>query len=966
MERTPPPAESLARELRAGTAAEIRFDNGDRAAYSTDASNYRHIPIGVVLPRTVEDIVATVAICRRHNVPITTRGGGTSLAGQACNVAVIIDCSKYFNRVLALDPGEGTATVEAGCVLDVLRQATLPHGLTFGPDPATHSRCTLGGMIGNNACGVHSVMSQFYGPGPLTRHQVIELDILTYQGARFTVSATSATELAAIVAAGGQRGAIYAALAELRDDHAERIRAGFVDIPRRVSGYNLDALLPEQGFNVAHALVGTEGTCAVVLHAKVQLIDAMPERKLLVLGYPDAFVAADQVPLIMRHRPVGLEGMDAKLIEGMRRRGIHPAQVAMLPPGGGWLMVEFGGSSAGEVDAQARAMMDVLRQQADVPTMRLCETAAETRALWEVREASLGVTAIRPDGREAHEGWEDSAVAPERLGGYLRAFCALLDEFGYSSALYGHFGQGCVHCRIDFDLRTTAGVEKWMRFLDRAATLVVAHGGSISGEHGDGQAKAMFLSRMYGDELVEAFRRFKWIWDPDHCLNPGKVVEPRRADQDLRGGPDYAPRAVTTQFAFGHDRGSFAQATARCVGVGACRQTDHGTMCPSYMVTREEVHSTRGRARLLYEMMDGHGALPGGWDNRAVHDALDLCLGCKACKHECPVSVDMATYKAEFLSHHFAKRWRPRQAHAMGRIYWWARALSPIASVANRLAQGAPFEGWLKQMAGIAPQRRIPSLAQKTFRHWFAQRTPRPGSRGTVMLWPDTFSNYFRPDAARASVAVLEHAGYTVAIPRRPLCCGRPLYDWGMLDQAKALWRQTLAVLEREIRDGIPIVGVEPSCVASFRDELPGLFPGRVDAQRLASQVVTLAELLERDSYVPVQLPRQAIVHVHCHQQAVLGASSDSVVLKRAGVAHTVLDSGCCGMAGAFGFDRDKYPISMAAGERVLLPAVRAADAGTLVIANGFSCQEQILQGSARQPVHLAQVLAQGFTSERQ
>jgi FAD/FMN-containing dehydrogenase/Fe-S oxidoreductase len=953
----------LARELREQIAGDVRFDDGSRAAWSTDASNYRHVPIGVVLPRTIDDVIATVALCRKYGAPITSRGGGTSLAGQACNVAVILDMSKYLTRVLEIDPVRRIARIEPGCILDDLRDQGRPHGLTFGPDPATHNRNTLGGMIGNNSCGVHSVMSQFYGPGPLTRHQVIELDVLTYDGERFAVTATSDAEWNAIVAAGGRRGEIYQGLRALCDTHAADIRDRFVNIPRRVSGYNLDALLPENGRNVAHALVGTEGTCVIVLGATVTLIPDKPARALLVLGYPDAYQAADHVPEIMAHQPVGLEGFDGVLIEMMRKRQWHPDQVAMLPAGNGWLLVEFGGDSRAEAEAQAHQLMAVLAVHADAPSMRLCDRDEDAKKLWEIREAALGVSAHAPGTRPAYEGWEDAAVAPERLGAYLRDLQSLLKEFNYASAMYGHFGQGCVHFRIDFDFESVAGVETFAEFLERAADLVVSHGGSISGEHGDGQARAIFLSKMYGLDLVHAFERFKWLWDPDNRMNPGKVVHPRRPDQDLRIHPGYGATPVDTHFAYRADGGSFANAAARCVGVGACRRGSGGTMCPSYMVTRDEEDSTRGRARLLFEMMEGD-VITNGWRNEHVKEALDLCLACKGCKSECPVNVDMATYKAEFLSHYYEGRVRPRTAYAMGWIYWWARAASPMARLVNFVTRTPPFSSIVKAIGGIAQQRRIPKFASPTFRSWFRNHQRKTTGTRRVILWPDTFSNYLHPSAAIAAIEVLEHAGFAVDIPQRPLCCGRPLYDWGMLDTAKNLWRQTLRTLRDDIRAGVPIIGLEPSCVAAFRDELGGLFPDDPDATRLAQQTFMLSEFLVNEGYRPRPLKRRAMVHGHCHHKAIIGMQAEEEMLRRLGVDYQFLDSGCCGMAGSFGFEAHKYDVSVQAAERVLLPAVRGADQDTLIIANGFSCHEQIAQLSGRTPLHLAEVLALALQGE--
>ena len=1010
---------ALVDELEEATSAEVRFDRGSRGAYSTDASNYRQVPVGVVVPRTTEDVVRTVAICRRHGVPVTSRGGGTSLAGQACNVAVVLDFSKYLNEVVEIDPEARTARVQAGTVLDDLRAAAEPHGLTFGPDPATHSHCTLGGMIGNDSCGVHSVMSEFYGPGPRTNDSVESLEILTYDGVRMTVGRMSEHELDEAIGRGGREGEIYERLRVIRDDHGNRIRAGYPDITRRVSGYDLTHLLPENGFDVAKALVGTEGTCAVVLEATVRLTDLHPERALVVLGYPDVFAAADACPSVMRHRPIGLEGMDDALVDFMHDKGLHPEDVALLPEGGGWLLVEFGGQTQAEARERAGRLMDELAGADDPPAMKLFEDDWEAEKLWQVRESGLGATANVPGMRQTHPGWEDVGVPPDRVGPYLREFRQLLDEFGYHAALYGHFGQGCIHCRIDFDLKSAQGVKTWLAFLDRAADLVVSHGGSLSGEHGDGQARAALLAKMYGDELVGAFRDFKRAWDPDGKLNPGKVVDAYLPDENLRMGPTYAPEPVRTHFAFPDDGGSFAKATERCVGVGKCRRAEGGTMCPSYMVTREEEHSTRGRARLLFEMLQGD-VIDDGWRSEGVKEALDLCLSCKACKNECPVNVDMATYKAEFLSHYYEGRLRPRAAYSMGLIHRWARVASKVAPVANFVTRTEPFASAVKAVGGIARERDMPTFASRPFTSWFRSRSdgaaapppswkPRRVGEGTlyedgpdapgdpvrhrdvprfrtdtyespstphhdsglnphgrrgvpsldrrVLLWPDTFTNFMLPEAAKAAVEVLEAAGYHVDIPPSPLCCGRPLYDWGMLDRAKDLWERTLDTLTPYVRAGVPLVGLEPSCVASFRDELVNLFPNDEDARRLSDQTYLFSEFLEREDYEPPRLDRRAVVQGHCHHKAIMHMDAEASLLRKMGVDFEILDSGCCGMAGAFGFEAEKYEVSMRAGERVLLPAVRAAHPETLIVADGFSCREQIAQGSERGALHVAQVV---------
>src|SRR5919109_2165583 len=673
---------ALAAELHRRVRGEVRFDAGSRALYATDASNYRKLPIGVVVPRDIDDVHATLDVARHFGAPVLARGGGTSLAGQCCNVAIVLDFSKSVHRVLEIDRAGTRARVEPGCVLDDLRAAARRHGLTYGPDPSTHNHCTLGGMIGNNSCGVHSVMAEFYGPGPSTAHQVRALDVLTYDGTRLHVGPTSEAELEAIVRDGGRRGQIYRDLRALRDRFAARIRERFPMIPRRVSGYNLPELLPEFGFNVARAVVGSEATCVTVLEAEVTLIDEPRARSLLVLGYPSVYDAGDHIPEIREHRPIGLEGLDDRLVHDIQKKELHAEYVAMLPEGGGWLLVEFGGETKDDADAKARQLMDRLRRGARTPSMKLFDDAIEEHHIWKVRESGLGATARIPGEPDTWEGWEDSAVPPERVGAYLRGLRALFDRYGYACALYGHFGQGCVHTRIDFDLVTAAGIAKYRAFLDDAAELVLSHGGSLSGEHGDGQSRAELLPKMYGTELVEAFARFKAIWDPDGRMNPHHIVDPYRITEHLRLGTTYDPRPVTTHFAFREDDGSFARATTRCVGVGECRRAGGGTMCPSYMVTREEMHSTRGRAHLLFEMLQGD-PVTRGWRDEHVREALDLCLACKGCKSECPVNVDMATYKAEFLAHYYARRLRPRSAYAMGLVYWWARAAALAPGIAN-------------------------------------------------------------------------------------------------------------------------------------------------------------------------------------------------------------------------------------------------------------------------------------------
>ncbi|MGA9421110.1 MAG: FAD-binding and (Fe-S)-binding domain-containing protein, partial [Rhodanobacteraceae bacterium] len=661
---TQPPgyARALADDLRRAIAGEVRFDAGSRALYATDGSNYRQVPIGVVLPKSIDDVIAAVEVCRKHAAPVLSRGGGTSLAGQCCNVAVVMDFSKYLHHIVELDPERKIARVQPGTILDHLRDAAERHRLTFAPDPSTHSHNTLGGMIGNNSCGVHSVM------GGKTSENIESIDVLTYDGLRMRVGATSDAHLDQIIRDGGRRGEIYASLKNLRDRHADVIRARYPKIPRRVSGYNLDELLPENGFHVARALVGTEGTCVTILEATTRLVYSPPARSLLVLGYEDVFAAAAHVVEALAAGPVGLEGIDQDLVQDMKVIGLHPRDVELLPKGGGWLLVEFGGEDKDESDAKARKLMEQLKKAGDAPEMKLFDDIEHEKMLWKVRESGLGATAHVPNKRITWEGWEDAAVPPEKLSEYLRDFRKLLKRYDYEGDLYGHFGQGCVHTRIDFDLETQSGIDTFHAFLGDAADLVVRYGGSLSGEHGDGQSKAEFLTRMFGEELVHAFGEFKRIWDPQCKMNPGKVIDAYLPTENLRVGTGYAPPRVDTHFKFPKDDHNFGRTVLRCVGVGNCRRTHDGTMCPSFMVTREEKYSTRGRARLLFEMLKGE-VVTGGWRDEHVHEALDFCLACKGCKGDCPVNVDMATYKSEFMSRYYKGRLRPRAAYAMGWIH---------------------------------------------------------------------------------------------------------------------------------------------------------------------------------------------------------------------------------------------------------------------------------------------------------
>ncbi len=897
-------------------SGDVGFDPGTRALYTMDASNHRQVPLGVVRPDTVDDVVAAVAAAREFDVPVVPRGGGTSLAGNACGGGLVLDLTALDR--LAVDPGTRTAYVEPGVVLDDLRAAAAPHGLTFGPDPSTHRRCTLGGMIGNNSCGAHSVA---WGT---TLDNVVSLDVLTYDGVRMTVGPDTEPP---------------PELRALADDNLAVLRTEFGRLGRQVSGYPLHHLLPENGRDLAKALVGTEGTCVVVLGATVRLVEVPAERVLLVLGFADDVAAADAVPAVLPHRPLTVESMDERIVALRARR--DPGPPPALPPGGAWLFVEVDGLAA------ARAIAGAV----PVPHLVVTDAVAQ-RALWRLREEGAGTSTRMADGAEAWPGWEDTAVPPERLGAYLRDLRALLAKHGLRGVPYGHFGEGCIHIRIDFDLVRAEGRATFRRFLEEGADLVARHGGSLSGEHGDGQARAELLPRMYSPAAMALFARFKAFWDPRDRMNPGMVVRPYRVDENLRFVPLTPAR---TAFTYPHDDGDFGQAVRRCVGVAKCRDPSGSVMCPSFQVTGEEQHSTRGRAHLLYEMLAGD-VISDGWRSREVRDALDLCLSCKGCRSDCPVNVDMATYKAEFLHHHYRRRLRPASHYSMGWLPLWLRLAARAPRLANAALRSPRTSALLKRLGGIARERALPSLAREPFTRWLSRN---PGTGKPVVLWPDTFTNFFDPAVGVAAVRVLRAAGFEPVLPGGSVCCGLTWVSTGQLSVARRVMRRTLRVLTPHLDAGTPVVGLEPSCLSALRTDLPEL----TGDTRTTANTFTLAGFLaaRAPEWTPPGVERTAIAQVHCHQHATLGFTDETALLARAGVDTSTLPAGCCGLAGNFGFERDHYAVSRALAERALLPAVRGAAADTLVIADGFSCRTQVAQGSDRRAVHLAEVLAEGL-----
>jgi FAD/FMN-containing dehydrogenase/Fe-S oxidoreductase len=970
--------------LKKSLRGPVSFDLGSRALYAADASNYRQLPIGVVFPRDAADVEAALAACRATGAAVLPRGAGTSLAGQCVNVAVVFDFSRFMNSLEELDPAKRLARVQPGIVLDRLRDAAEAHHLTCAPDPASHSRCTLGGIIGNNSCGVHGLL------GGKAVDNVESLDIVLYDGTRMTVGATPQEQLDALLRAGGRVGQIYSGLARIRDRYAALVREKFPRIPRRVSGYNLDELLPENNFHVARALVGSEGTCANIVSATLNLTASPPFRVLAVLGFSDAFIAADAVPLALEHKPIGLEGFDYMLVDFMRRKGLALRDLDRLPDGVGFLLVEMGAWSAEEARAKAESVARASQSWPSPPAAHIC-TPEEAASVWRVRESALGAMVFVPGEPDRWEGWEDAAVPPARLGNYLRAITKLMAEYGFRSPLYGHYGQGCVHTRINFDFSTPNGIKIFREFIDRAADVVISFGGSLSGEHGDGQARAALLPKMFGPELIEAFREFKRLWDPDNRMNPGKLSDAVRVydpTENLRhsteaGAPGLDSETWETNFAFAKDNGSLSRATERCVGVGSCRNTVGGVMCPSYRATGEEQHSTRGRAHLLWEML--FGALRDeGFQSRAVYEALDLCLSCKACKSECPVQVDMAAYKSEFLAQRYKGRLHPLHHYIFGFADRLARYGSMAPALTNAILTGPLTSPLIKRIAGVARERQLPRLAPKTFQQSRRPSTksgegaPGPSHLGTgettrrdlsqpVLLWPDTWNNYYHPQSLQAAETVLSLAGFRVETPRGHICCGRPLYDFGLLSAARSYLAQVLRRMAPQIDADLPFVFLEPSCASVFKDELLELFPSDPRAQRLSEQVWLFADLLAArapGSFVSGRFKNalggaHILLHGHCHHKAVFGGpGSEIALLRQAGATVEPIQAGCCGMAGPFGFEADKFEVSKAIANQGLLPAVQSAGPTTIVVADGFSCREQIDQLAHTKALHFAEVLA--------
>lgn len=928
-------AHNLASELRR-RGLDVDDSPRRRAEYSTDASNYRVAPQMVAFPRHRDEVVELLDAARQGGVAVTSRGGGTSVAGNAVGTGLVIDFSRHLHRILDIDPVARTARVEPGVVHATLQREAAPHGLRFGPDPSTSARCTFGGMIGNNACGPRALA---YGR---TADNVRSLDVIDGTGRRFVA---------------GEGLEVVPGLGDLVTGGLSVIRTELGGFDRQGSGYSLEHLAPERGSDLAKALVGTEGTCVTMLEATIDLVTVDEAPVLVVLGYPDMAAAADAVPALLAHRPIAMEGLDGRIVGAVvEHRGA--SAVPPLPTGRGWLFVEIGGRDVGDALRRARELVG----DSAALGSRILPPGPEARSIWRMREDGAGLAGRTSSGRQAWPGIEDAAVPPERLGDYLRDFERLMTAHDLDGMPYGHFGDGCVHVRIDFPLDHDTGV--FRSFMEEAADLIVGYGGSLSGEHGDGRARGELLARMYSPDALRLFAQFKGLFDPTGVLNPGVLVDPVPLDADLRR-PQALPILRATGFAFAHDGGDLANAVHRCVGVGKCRadlSDSGGFMCPSFLATRDEKDSTRGRARVLQEAIVDRD--PRRWRSAELEESLDLCLSCKACASDCPAGVDMAALKSETLHRRFRGRIRPIAHYSLGWMPRWARLATLASGPVNALLAVRWVSRAVLALGGMDSRRRIPAFAGVPFRRWWRKRRGERSDGGPeVMLWVDTFSDNFSPELAIAATGLLEAAGFRVRTPEQPACCGLTWISTGQLDGARRRLLGLLDALGPAAEAGLPIVGLEPSCTAVLRSDLVELLPGDPRARAVAGATRTLAEVLtaldpEESPWRPPDLSgTTVVVQPHCHQHAVMGFEKDLELL-RAGRAEVVTIAGCCGLAGNFGMERGHYEISAAVAQNGLLPALASAPEGSVFLADGMSCRTQADQLAGIRGIHLAQLLA--------
>jgi FAD/FMN-containing dehydrogenase/Fe-S oxidoreductase len=940
----------IAAELRSRVEGEVRFDRMSRILYSTDASIYQIEPIGVVIPKTSKDVEEVVRLAARERVPVLPRGGGTSLAGQAVGKAIVMDFSKHMREVLEVSPEESWARIQPGIVHDVLGAHLRPHRLRFGPETATSNRANLGGMIGNNSAGARSLV---YGK---TVDNVHEVKVVLSDGSPATFGWVSRKDLAAKCRGDSLEAAIYRKALELADAHRDEIKSRYPKIPRRVSGYNLDELLSPEGVNLAKLVVGSEGTFATVVEAKIALVPVPPVSGLAVLHFRSLDDALETGCEILALDPSAVELVD-EMVMDLARKSLEYSRRMYFVEGAprALLVVEFMGETASEVNAKLDRLDARLGASAR-PRVRVLDPAEQLN-VWKVRKAALPLLLGLPGDKKPIAFVEDTAVAPEKVPEFIRRFVSILDQHHTVGSFYAHAGAGCLHIRPLVNLKEGAEVKKMTEIAEEVFRLVMEFGGSMSGEHGDGLARSHFNERLFGSRIYGAFRELKAAFDPQGIMNPGKVVNAPAMTENLRYGESYRARGLETRFPYMKE-GGFARAIELCNGAGVCRKNLEGTMCPSFMVTRDEEHSTRGRANALRAVLDGR-LPPEEMESERLREVMDLCISCKGCKAECPSNVDMARLKSEYLALYHEKRPYSLRDRMMARP-WIAGRLGVASSpIANRLLRARWFRSLLESAVGIDARRSLPPFASETFESWFRRRARKASGR-KVVLFHDTFMNYHEPGVGRAAVAVLERLGCEVLLAKRT-CCGRPLISKGMLDDARKLAAENVEALHPFVREGVPIVGSEPSCLLSFRDEYPDLVPGE-KSKALAGGSFLLEELLQKESLPPpIAPPEKVVVHGHCHLKALVGTEPLVGFLKKLGGEVSLVDSGCCGMAGSFGYEREHYDISLQMAERRLLPAVRQAPDSALVVAPGTSCRHQIHDATGRLALHPAEAAARAL-----
>ncbi|HUR33557.1 MAG TPA: FAD-linked oxidase C-terminal domain-containing protein [Vicinamibacterales bacterium] len=959
--------DALRRDLEAQVEGDVRFDTVSRALYSTDASVYQIEPTGVVVPKTREDLVRIVAICRRHGCSITMRGGGTSQAGQAIGEGLQVDTSKYLNRLLEVNPVERWARVEPGIVLDHLNDALRTHGLRFAPDISTASRATVGGMMANNSSGARSVL---YGK---TIDHVLEQTVVLSDGSVVHLRERSAREIDLLCAADTLEGACHREVRRLAATHAGEIERRYPKVLRRVGGYNLDAFVsPDAGFNLAKLMVGSEGTLGIVVEAKIALVPLPKAKAVMAIQFHDLLDALEATPAILAHRPSAIEVMDRYILDNTKqspaldrkRRTFIDGDPAAL------LCVEMYDDDPGRLSPRFDALeRDLVERRLGDRFFRAMDGPAQA-TIWSLREAALGLSMANKDNAKSLSFVEDTAVAPERLRAYIDRFLRLIATHGTRAGIYAHASVGCLHVRPVINLKTAEGITTFETLAADVADLVLEFGGALSGEHGDGLVRSPFMEKMFGPVLYQAFRDIKRTFDPDGLFNPGKIVDAPPLTANLRYGTAYQAASPVTFFDY-DEYGGIAGAVEMCSGLGACRKTLDGTMCPSYMATRDETHSTRGRANVLRLALAGRLGESGLGDD-GVKEVMALCLECRACKAECPVGVDVARFKSEFLASYWQRHGTPLRARMLGHVHDLARWGSRLAPLSNVLARSTPVRWMNHQIAGIDARRTPPAWTSDTFATRFRRECAgaaaggrangSPSPRTTALVFNDTFTNYYNPGVGVAGVKMLQKAGCATALAPN-VCCGRPLISQGLLAAARTLAARNAEALAPAAEQGAAIVFLEPSCLSAAREDAPALLRGDLarKARRVAESMMLFEEFVERIWPPDLEVspgPSTVVLHGHCHQKAMGLLAPAMRLLSRIPGAEVIdLDAGCCGMAGSFGYLAENFDVSRAIGERRLLPAARALPPGAVLVASGVSCRHQVEDFTRVRPVHPAELL---------